>query len=186
MIHRRSGFTLIEVMLAVAIAVVLIFMAMPSFKGLSAEKKLTASFERFDNLARKAQKNAVQQQRSWTMVWEAQGKQSTITLRADDTATQQEALPDGSGNTTTEVPPPVPDSNQDNQPETLEVGADESFTIERPVALIPAEQAPMQWTFWRSGTCEPVIVHYSGPAGTWVAQYHPLTGHGEIMQQRIR
>ena len=86
MIHRRSGFTLIEVMLAVAIAVVLIFMAMPSFKGLSAEKKLTASFERFDNLARKAQKNAVQQQRSWTMVWEAQGKQSTITLRADDTA----------------------------------------------------------------------------------------------------
>src|SRR2546428_310459 len=141
MIHRRSGFTLIEVMLAVAIAVAIIFMAMPSFKGMSAEKKLTESFERFDNLARKAQKNAVQQQRSWTMVWEAQGKQSTITLRADETAALEQ-LPDGSGDTTTTgVPQPVPQGSQgsqDNQPETLVVGPDESFTIERPVALIPA------------------------------------------------
>jgi Tfp pilus assembly protein FimT len=172
-------------MLAVAIAVVIIFMAMPSFKGMSAERKLTESFERFDALARKAQKNAVQQQRSWSIVWEQQGKSSSISLRPDDQASAT-VLPDGSGDATVENPSVLASPNADDQGETLSMSADESFTIERPVALIPAEQAPMQWTFWRSGTCEPVIVHYSGPVGTWVAQYHPLTGHGEIMQQRFR
>lgn len=185
MIHRRSGFTLIEVMLAVAIAVIIMFMAMPSFKGMSAEKKLTESFERFDALARKAQKNAVQQQRSWTLVWEQQGKSFGITLRPDELVSS-ETTPDGSGNTTTDVSQDLANNNQSDATESLSIGAGESFTIERPVALVPAEQAPMQWTFWRSGTCEPAIIRYTGPAGMWVAQYHPLTGHGEIMQQRIR
>jgi type II secretion system protein H len=179
--HRRSGFTLIEMMLALAIAVIITFMAMPSLRGLSAEKRLTESFDRFDALARKAQKYAVQQQRSWTILWEQQGKQVSITLRPDELATPS-ALPDGSGDTM----PQTAADNQQDQSETISLGPEENYTIERPVALVPAAQAPAQWTFWRSGTCEPAIIRYSGPAGTWVAQYHPLTGHGEITEQHIR
>ncbi len=185
--HRRSGFTLIEMMLALAIAVIITFLAMPSLRGLSAEKRLTESFDRFDALARKAQKYAVLQQRSWTILWEQQGKQLGITLRPDELATPT-PLPDGSGDTmSTNVPQSLADNQQDqDQGETMSVGPDENYTIERPVALVPPAQAPSQWTFWRSGTCEPAVIRYAGPAGTWVAQYHPLTGHGEITEQHIR
>jgi prepilin-type N-terminal cleavage/methylation domain-containing protein len=166
MLHRRSGFTLIELMLAIAIAIIILMMAMPSLRGLSKEQKLQETFERFDALARKAQANAVAQQRAWTLVW-APG---TITLQPDE-PTPEERLNATTGDGSTV--------------ETLSVGPDENYSLDRPVALLPLKDQEPEWTFWRSGTCEPVIVSYSGPNGTWTAQYHPLTGHGEITDQRL-
>ncbi len=170
-------------MLAITIAVVIIFLALPSLRGMSAEKRLTDSFDRFDALARKAQRNAVQQQRAWTLIWEGTG----ITLQPDELVPPT-PLPDGSGNgdALNNLPTAAPDLNQQDQGETMAIGKDESFTIERPVALKPLKDVPAEWTFWRSGTCEPVIIRYAGPAGTWTATYHPLTGHGEITEEHIR
>jgi prepilin-type N-terminal cleavage/methylation domain-containing protein len=167
MIHRRSGFTLIEMMLAITIAIIIIFMAMPSIRGLSAEKRLQETFEKFDALARKAQVNAVAEQRAWTLVWGP----GTITLEPDEpTPEERQNAMTEDGNSVTEV---------------LAVGKEENYSLDRPVALLPLKDQKPEWTFWRSGTCEPVIVTYSGPAGTWTAQYHPLTGHGEITDQRL-
>ena len=70
------------------------------------------------------------------------------------------------------------------QNETFAFGDSETFTIERPASLLPPKDTPPAWTFWRSGTCEPVLISYTGPDGSWTAQYNPLTGHGEIIEQR--
>lgn len=157
------AFTLIELMLAIAIAIVVLGLAIPSMRGLSAEKRLHETFERFDELTRKAQLNAVSQQRSWTLIWQ----RGQISLQPDD-PTPEERLAGGAG-----------------VREDFTFGEDESYMIQRPTALLPAKDTPGEWTFWRSGTCEPVIIGYSGPAGTWTAQYKPLTGRGEIIEQVV-
>jgi prepilin-type N-terminal cleavage/methylation domain-containing protein len=164
MLHRRAGFTLLELMLAIAIAVIILMVAIPSMNGMSAERRLRESFERFDSLARKAQVRAVSEQRSWVMVW-----QPGAILVQPNEPTPEERL------------------NAENPShETLAVAENEAFTLERPASLLPPQQTPQEFTFWRSGTCEPVLVHYQGPDGWWTAQYHPLTGRGEVIEQNIQ
>jgi type II secretory pathway pseudopilin PulG len=158
------AFTLVELMLAIAIAIVVLGLAVPSMRGLSAEKRLRETFERFDDFTRKAQLNAVSQQRSWTLIW----LEGMISLQPD-APTPEERLAGGEG-----------------VREDFVFGEDESYMIQRPTSLLPAKDTPGEWTFWRSGTCEPVIIGYSGPAGTWTAQYNPLTGRGELTDEAIR
>jgi type II secretory pathway pseudopilin PulG len=160
----NRAFTLIELMLAIAIAIVIFAVAMPSMRGLSAERRLQETFERFDEFTRGAQLKAISQQRSWTLVW----KSGAINRQPDDpTPEERRAGGEGLG-------------------EDFAFGEDESYTIERPASLLPAKDTAPEWTFWRSGTCEPVVVGYSGPAGTWTARYNPLTGHGEMTDRRIK
>jgi type II secretory pathway pseudopilin PulG len=159
----NRAFTLIELMLAIAIAIAVISLAIPSMRGLSAEKRLRETFERFDEFTRKAQLNAVSQQRSWTLIW----LKGMISLQPD-APTPEERLAGGEGTR-----------------EDFTFGEDESYIIQRPTSLLPAKDTPAEWTFWRSGTCEPVIIGYSGPFGTWSAQYNPLTGRGELIDEVV-
>ena len=162
-LSSRRAFTLIEMMLAIAIAVAVMVMTIPNMRGAARERRLRETFERFDGLARKAQFNAVSQQRPWSISWE----QSRIVLRPD-------------------APKPEEIESGDVEEESLPITEDEGFTLDRHAALLAPKDTPGVWTFWRSGTCEPVIVGYSGPEGTWSAQYDPLTGHGEIIDLALR
>jgi prepilin-type N-terminal cleavage/methylation domain-containing protein len=162
MTKLRAGFTLIELMLAVSIAVIILMAAVPIIGGLSSERRLNESFDRFDALARKAQINAVQQQRAWVLVWE----RGRVLLQPDEPTPDERAAGIAQGG------------------EELVFEEGEVISLTRPAALLPAKQVPADWTFWRSGTCEPVLVSYSGPAGTWTAQYNPLTGRGEVTEQQ--
>ena len=167
MTKLRAGFTLIELMLAVAIAVIVLMAAVPIIGGVSTERALNEKFEQFDSLARKAQMNAVQQQRAWVLIWD----KSRVVLQPDEpTPEEREAHATGGG---------VVENGGE-----VAFGEEESITLSRPAALLPAKEVPADWTFWRSGTCEPVLVTYVGPAGTWTAQYNPLTGRGEVTDQR--
>ena len=158
------AFTLIEMMLAIAIAVAVMVLAIPNMRGAAAEQRLHETFEKFDAFARKAQLNAVREQRSWSLVWQP----GQIALQPDE---------------------PTPEEQQaggDAARENFAVAENEVFTVERHASLLAVKDTPGVWTFWRSGTCEPVIVSYSGTDGTWSAQYNPLTGHGEIVDQTVR
>jgi prepilin-type N-terminal cleavage/methylation domain-containing protein len=159
----RAGFTLLELMIAIAIAVIILTMAIPSITGMNQEKRLRESFEKLDAFTYKAQSKAVSEQRSWVLVWD----KTRILLQPNE---------------------PTPEEMQDggaSVQQELVFGQGESYTIERPYALMPKESTPGDWTFWRSGTCEAVIIHYQGPDGWWSAKYHPLTGHGEITEQEL-
>jgi prepilin-type N-terminal cleavage/methylation domain-containing protein len=158
-LSSRRGFTLLEMMLAIAIAVAVMVLAIPNMRGTARERRLRETFERFDGLARKAQLNAVRQQRPWSISWE----QNRIVLKPDD-------------------PKPEEVESGEAQEESLPITNEEGFTLERHAALLAPKDTPGVWTFWRSGTCEPVIVGYSGPEGTWSAQYDPLTGHGDLIE----
>ena len=159
----QRAFTLIELMLAISIALVIFGLAIPSMRGMSAQRRLQETFEKFDELTRKAQLKAVRTQQTSTLVWQA----GMISLKSSDTASG-----DRQG-------APV-------QQEDFTYDENESYALQRPASLLPVKDTPPVWTFWHSGTCEPVIVSYSGPSGTWTAQYNPLTGRGEVTDMEVK
>ena len=65
----RRAFTLIEMMLAIAIALAVVVLAVPNLRGVAAQNRMRESFEKFDAFTRKAQLNAVRDQRSWSISW---------------------------------------------------------------------------------------------------------------------
>lgn len=160
----RRAFTLIELMLAIAIAIAVTALAVPNMRGAAAERRLYETFERFDSFARKAQLYAVRQQRSWTLIFDP----GQLSLQADEPTPEER---EAGGNALQEA---------------FTIGEGESYTLSRHASLRAPKDTFAEWTFWRSGTCEPVIVSYSGPDGTWSAQYNPLTGRGEIIDQVVQ
>jgi prepilin-type N-terminal cleavage/methylation domain-containing protein len=160
----RRAFTLIELMLAIAIAIAVTALAVPNMRGAAAERRLHETFDRFDAFARKAQLYAVSQQRSWTLIFDP----GRITLQPDEPTPEER------------------ESGGSPLQEVLATAEGESYSLARHASLLAPRDTLAEWTFWRSGTCEPVIVSYDGPDGTWSAQYNALTGHGEIVDQVVR
>jgi type II secretory pathway pseudopilin PulG len=154
----------LELMLVVMIILLVIAIAAPSLRGMRQDRQLAETYERFVTLVNKAQENAMSQQRTWVLVWE----QNQILLQPDA---------------------PTPEERQSGSAEGGDVfsfGDGELYTISRPAALLPAKDVPGEWPFWRSGTCEPVTIAYEGPVGIWTAQFHPLTGKGELLLEELR
>ena len=151
-VQRCRAFTLIEIIIAVAILAVILLMAVPSLEGVYADRKLRASLDQFNNLVRTAQEHAVNEHRAYLIVW---GDKEVIV--------QPEAF------TRDEERVAVATFN-------LEHG--EIVTLTLPAAL--TKKPPGEWIFWPSSTCEPATVHYEGRAGTWTENYSPLTGHGDL------
>lgn len=156
--RRCHGFTLLEVILAIAIGLLLLGLAVPSVAGLLAEQRLKETFERFDDFVRQAQKRSVSERRAFVMNWDQTG----ISLEPAE---------------------PVAEDRGQEWPR-LDFGDDESIALERPAAL--AEKPPAQWPFWRSGTCEPAVVVFNGPAGGWTVRYDALTVRGTMIEQEVR
>lgn len=154
---RRDGFTLLEVCLVVVIALLLFGLAIPSIQGLFAEQKLKKTFEDFDDFVRQVQTRSVTERRAFVMIWDGDG----ITVQADE-PTDEDALADGD----------------------YFAFSGGAIGLERPAAL--QKDAPVEWLFWRSGTCEPAIVHYEGDAGSWSVSYDPLTVRGTFIDQVIK
>jgi hypothetical protein len=66
----------------------------------------------------------------------------------------------------------------------LDFAEGSSLVLERPVAL--GKEPPMEWIFWKSGNCEPAVVRYDGPAGSWAVKYDPLTTRGTFLEQMVK
>jgi type II secretory pathway pseudopilin PulG len=156
--HRIRGFTILELCLAIAIALMLLAVAVPSMSGLFAEQKLRSTFEEFDALVRQAQSRSVSERRDYVLLFGDEG----ITLE----------------------PFEMTEEDEQAEPVQLAYASDTFIAIERPVALV--KKPRMEWMFWRSGNCEPVIASYSGPAGSWSVKYNPLTTRGTFIDQEIK
>ena len=63
------AFTLIEIIIAVAILTVILLMAVPSLEGVFADRKLRASLDGFNKLVREAQERSVSEHRAYLIVW---------------------------------------------------------------------------------------------------------------------
>ena len=149
----RRGFTLIEMCVAIFIALLLMAVALPSLTGQMGRQRLQQAFDRFDALVTEAQKRSVGEGKAYLLVWDDQG--AVRLYPADWSAKERRAGP-----VAALIPP----------------RGSETYTLGRDAALTRSPAA--SWIFWPSGNCEPVNVRYESPAGTWTADYNPLSAHG--------
>ena len=154
--RRRSprAFTLLEICIVLGLAVLLVSIAVPSLTGQMARKRLQTTFDRFDALAVQARQLSVKEGRPYLLVWQKNGAIGLYPGDLSDDARRKggavsKVIPGGSG---------------------------EHYTLLRNSSL--AAKPTAQWTFWPSGTCEPVIVRFESTSGEWEAVYNPLSGKG--------
>ncbi|HEV2994561.1 MAG TPA: prepilin-type N-terminal cleavage/methylation domain-containing protein [Chthoniobacterales bacterium] len=156
--HRSRAFTLVEIIIAVAIMATLLLMAVPSLEGVLADRRLRASLDEFNKLVREAQERSVADHRAYLIVW----TDKNVFLQPEAFAKDEERKAIAA----------------------FELERGTVFTLSLPAAL--SSKPPGQWIFWPTGTCEPAIVRFEGRAGTWTANYSPLTGHGELTNYATR
>jgi len=143
----RSAFTLLEVVLAIFIAVLIMLAAVPSINGVLEAQRARKLFTQFDDLARQASVRAVTERRPYVLAWDDSG----VTMR-----------------------PQSP--NQDEQPadsDRVEFGDRLAPDLLLPAAL--SKDPPRIWAFWPTGTCEPATVTCHIAGAPWTAAYDPLS-----------
>jgi type II secretory pathway pseudopilin PulG len=153
-VRARRGFTLLEVCLAVFIAMLLVTLAVPSVSGLLAEQRAKRSFEAFDSLARDAQSRSRSERRAYVLAWDRDG----IAVRPKEPKSDEE----------------LKGVNR------IDFAEKETFAIDLPAALVKTPAS--EWIFWPTGTCEPATVHH-GEADRWTANYDPLTTRPQFFTQ---
>jgi type II secretory pathway pseudopilin PulG len=144
--------------LAIFILLLILMLAVPSFSGVIANRRLKQSLDEFNNLVRQAQTRSVTERRSYLIVW---GKNNVV-VRPEAFAEDEEVKAKAE----------------------FRLSRGSTLKLSLPVAL--SEKYPAEWVFWSSGACEPATVRFQGPAGSWTANYSPLTGRPEITSYAVR
>jgi hypothetical protein len=142
-----AAFTLLEVCLAIFIAVMLLLAAIPSITGVLADQRAKKLFNQFDDLTREASSRAVIERRPYAIEWDDSG----VTLRP--------------------LAPANPDEAQGI--DHVDFGERLAPDLDLPAALL--KKPPRIWTFWPTGTCEPAVITCHVPGARWTANYDPLT-----------
>ena len=155
---RFLAFTLIEIVLAVFILMLLLALAVPSLNGVLANNRLKRSLDGFNNLVRQAQERSVTERRPYLIVW----SKKNVVVRPEAFAKDEEAK------ATAE----------------FQLDRGDALTLLLPAAL--TKKHPAEWIFWPSGICEPATVKFKGPAGSWMADYSPLTARPELTNYAAR
>ena len=156
--QRFQAFTLIEIALSIFILMLLLLLAVPSLSGVIANRRLKQSLDSFNQLVRQAQERSVTERRAYLIVW---GK-SSVVLRPEFFTKDEE----------------------EKATSVFRLPKESWLKVSLPVAL--TDNPPAEWIFWPSGTCEPARVQFKGPAGTWTADYSPLTAQPELTQYAAR
>lgn len=151
--RKQEGFTLIEIVIAIAIGVVILMVAVPSINGILADRALRRSLDEMNNLVVQAQDRSMAEGRSYLIIW----RNKQFLLR-----------------------PEVFRKGEDRKPvATLRWQRGDAYTLAFPAAI--EEEPPSEWVFWPSGNCEPAVVTYKGPKGGWKAKYSALSGRPDLV-----
>ncbi|XHR29308.1 MAG: Tfp pilus assembly protein FimT/FimU [Chthoniobacteraceae bacterium] len=151
----QNGFTLLEVMLALLVALTVIAVSVPSVAAALSKPPAQAAFEQFDRLVQEARDRSHAEGRNYVIVW---GSDRVIRVRPEETGSRAE----GKG---------VRQWKQTDG-RTLE--------LEFPAALLQGKTPDAIWTFWADGACEPARVRYKNGNAKWTALYNPFTARAEV------
>jgi type II secretory pathway pseudopilin PulG len=157
-VRRCRAFTLIEITISVFILLLLLLLAVPSLNGVLADRRLHRSLGEFNKLVQQAQELSIAERRSYLLVWE----RGEIALRPEAFAKDEEKKATA----------------------VLMMRKGDVFTLRLPAAL--AKDPPPEWIFWPSGNCEPALVDFKGPDGSWTADYSALTAQPELAHYAAR
>jgi type II secretory pathway pseudopilin PulG len=156
--QRRSGFTLIEITIAVVILMVVLLVAVPSLTGVLADRRLRKSLDDMNRLVFQAQEHSMKERRPYLIVW----RNKQFALRPEGFVRGEDRKPIA----------------------TLNFQKGESFKLSFPNAI--EEEPPSEWIFWPSGNCEPAVVTFRGASGAWKAKYSALTARPELLNYAVR
>lgn len=159
------AFTLLEVCLAIFIAVLIVLAAVPSLSGVIEEQRAKRLFNQFDDLVREARSRSVTERRPYALVWDKTGVflSPLQSLESDETPAA-------------ETPGPAPAASAgDSSPAAKRVDFGERQTPELQLPAALNANVPYRWTFWPSGTCEPATIICRLADAPWTATYDPLT-----------
>ena len=142
--------------MAVFILILVLMLGVPSLNGVLADRRLRRSLDEMNRFVRMAQDRAVTERQTYLISWQ----KDHIILRPEALKKDDEDDPD-----------PEPTA-------TLQLRKGDAYVLNLPAAL--TEDPPADWAFWPSGTCEPAVVTYKGPDGTWTANYSALTARADL------
>lgn len=152
----REGFTILEVCLALSIALLVIAAAVPGLTGAWGGLKAGRRFDAFDSMVREAHRRSVAEGRTYVIVW---GKEGVVRLRPEQPSHHDEA--------------------KGVREFKMENGG--RLALKLPAALMPKGVAPEAvWTFWTDGFCEPAQVQCRASGEAWTAFYDPFTSEAEV------
>lgn len=154
----RRGFTLLEIMIAVSIALLLVMVAVPSINGVIADRRLRKSLDGFTALVNQAHERSMAEHRSYLLVW----REGAVELVPEAFAKGEERRPVA----------------------TFKIGNGEALQLKLPAALGKAVRA--EWIFWPSGNCEPALVEFMSREGTWAANFSPLNARPQLISYAAR
>ncbi len=149
---RPRAFTLLELAVVIALALLILAIALPSLDGMFAAGRLQRTMDTFENFAATARDRSVAEGRVYVMVW----SKKKIRL-----------VPDG-----------PPREGLDEIEQVFTPGDGELYSLILPSAIDP-DPAP-EWTFWPTGSCEPANIFYKGPVGSWEMNYAPLSARPSV------
>lgn len=149
---QRAGFTLIEIAIAVFIMLLMLALAVPSLTGVMANRRLQHSLDQMNALVRLAQEKSMAERRPYLIAWD----KDRLVLRTESRSKGEDPAPAA----------------------VLNLARGDAFLLKLTAALV--NDAPAQWIFWPTGTCEPATVTYKGTNGTWSADYSPLTARPNL------
>lgn len=154
--RSRHGFTLLEICVVMALAVLMLSLAVPSLRGQMTRQRLQKSFDQLDLLVSQAREHAMTEGKPFLLAWDKNGTVQLYPAELGLAARRKQG------------------------PAAELAGSVDAghYTLFRPSAL--TAQPSAEWTFWPSGTCEPVIVKYAGKVGEWEAHYNALSGRGDL------
>jgi type II secretory pathway pseudopilin PulG len=145
--RQQRAFTLLELCIAVFIAVMIVLIAVPSVSGVLADQRAKKLFNQFDALARSASDHAITERRAYVLQWDESG----VFMRP--LAPEDRGEAQGGGR--------------------VEFGDKLAPELQLPGSL--EKHPPRLWTFWPTGTCEPAVVICRIDGAPWTASYDPLT-----------
>ncbi|CAN5494977.1 hypothetical protein BH18VER1_BH18VER1_04400 [soil metagenome] len=151
--RNQRAFTLVELVIAVFIMLLLLGLAVPSLNGVLKDRRLRRSLDDMNRLVRMAQERSVTERRPYLISWQ----KDQIILRPEVVRKDEAKEP----------------------PTSLTLRKGDAFLLKLPAALLA--KVPADWVFWPSGTCEPALVSFKGPDGTWTAKYSTLTARPELV-----
>ena len=149
---------MIEMVIAVVILLVILMLAVPSVTGVMSERALRRSLDDMNRLVMQAQERSISEGRSYLIVW--RDKQFVLRPEGFRKGEDRRAV------------------------SSLKWQKKDAFTLSFPAAI--DEEPPSEWVFWPSGNCEPALVTYRGPNGTWKAKYSALTARPELTNYATR
>ncbi|MEY5025293.1 MAG: hypothetical protein RLZZ244_821 [Verrucomicrobiota bacterium] len=158
----ERGFTLLELCMALMVALLMLAIAVPSVSGVLAERRLRDRMVEFEAVVRTAAQRARESGAEVRLQWLKGG----LGFQSD-----QVAGPSGGRIGAEEKPVLV-----------FEFEKDERFELKR-VAARDKSPAP-EWSFWPAGLREPVEVAYSGNKGWWVLRFGAVSPDPDLVLMR--